>query len=285
MTMKTLLRRLLVVAAGVLALAAPALCDTLELKDGRVIQGKYLGGTQQNIRFLVDNEVKLFPVSEAVAITFTGGALAAETSAPGAPAPEKAVAAAPAAEPARHPSGGTADQKVTVPAGTRIVVRMIDSVDSDKSKVGERFRASLDEDLLVGDVVVAPKNSDVNGRLAEAKQAGHLTGKSELKLELTDVVIGGQRQPIVTGDYDVSGKSRGVNTAEKVGAGAAIGAVIGAIVGGGKGAAIGAGTGAGAGTAIQIFTRGEQVHVPSETRLEFTIEQPFTVRPAKSASR
>ncbi len=168
-------------------------------------------------------------------------------------------------------------QSVTVPAGTRIMIRMIDGVDSSKNHVGDRFRASLEENLVVNGVVVASKGADVYGRLAEAKEAGHIKGKSQLKLELTDISINRQLQPIMTGEYDVAGKSRGSNTAKKVGGGAAAGAIIGAIAGGGKGAAIGAGVGAGAGTAIQVFTRGEQVRVPSETLLEFRIEQPFTV--------
>ena len=83
--------------------------------------------------------------------------------------------------------------------------------------------------------------------------------------------------PIVTGAHDVSGKSRGKNTAEKVGGGAALGALIGAIAGHGKGAAIGAGVGAAAGTTVQVITHGEEVHVPSETDLNFTLEQPVTI--------
>jgi hypothetical protein len=51
------------------------------------------------------------------------------------------------------------------------------------------------------------------------------------------------------------------------------GGLIGAIAGGGRGAAIGAGAGAGAGTAVQVMTKGEQVHVPSETLLEFVLQQ------------
>ena len=154
---------------------------------------------------------------------------------------------------------------------------MIDSVDSDKNNVGDRFRASLEQDFVVDGAVIAQKGSDVYGRLSEAKEAGHIQGKSQLKLELTDVLIANRLQPIVTGDYDVSGSSRGVDTAKKVGVGAVVGTVIGAIAGGGKGAAIGAGVGAGAGTVVQLATKGEQVHVPSETVLNFTIERPFTV--------
>ncbi len=86
----------------------------------------------------------------------------------------------------------------------------------------------------------------------------------------------------MSGDYDVSGSSRGSNTAKKVGVGAVAGTVIGAIAGGGKGAAIGAGVGAGAGAAVQVMTKGEQVHVPSETLLDFRISQAFTVQGAGS---
>ena len=167
-----------------------------------------------------------------------------------------------------------------MPAGTHILVRMIDSVDSDKNNVGDRFRASLEQDFVVDGTLIAPKGADVYGRLAEAKEAGHFEGKAELKLELTDLVINSRMRPIMTGDYEVSGASRGSDTAKKVGVGAVAGTIIGAIAGGGKGAAIGAGVGAGAGAAVQVMTKGEQVHVPSETLLDFRLEQPFTVIPA-----
>jgi hypothetical protein len=154
---------------------------------------------------------------------------------------------------------------------------MIDSVDSDKNHVGDRFRASMEQDFAVDGVVIAPKGTDVYGRLSEAKESGHMQGKSQLKLELTEILIRNRLQPIMTGDYEVSGSSRGSDTAKKVGIGAVAGTVIGAIAGGGKGAAIGAGVGAGAGAAVQVMTKGEQVHVPSETLLDFRISQPFSV--------
>lgn len=248
-----------------LALALPVAADTLELKGGRVVNGKYMGGTQTQVRFQVGGKIELYPVEDIVAITFTGDTRAA------------------AAEPAAEPSGSA--ERVTVPAGTRILVRMIDSVDSEKNKVGDRFRASLEQDLMVGDTLVAPKGTDVYGRLAQATEAGKIAGRSELKLELTDILINQQLQPIVSGDYAVSGKSRGSDSAKKIGGGAALGAVIGAVAGGGKGAAIGAGVGAGAGTTIQVLTRGEQVRVPSETMLEFRIQQSFTVEPARAPAR
>jgi len=259
----------LLVLLGVFVLAVSASADTLEMKDGRVINGKYLGGTQSHVRFQVNGNVELYPVEQVLALTFGGDARkGAEDSG--------AAAKPPAKGSATRRSAGTGS--VTVPAGTSLLVRMIDSVDSEKNKVGDTFRASLEENLTVGDTVVAPKGADVYGRLTEAKEAGHIAGQSELKLELTGIMVNQKLQPIVSGDYAVSGKSRGKQSAERIGGGAALGAIIGAIAGGGKGAAIGAGVGAGAGTAVQVLTRGQQVKVPSETMLEFKLQQPFTAQ-------
>ena len=171
---------------------------------------------------------------------------------------------------------------ITIPAGQSILVRMIDGVDSSKNHVGDIFHASLETDLTLNGALVARKGTDVYGRLAEAKEAGHISGSAELQLELTRMVIDGRDYPLVSSDYTLQGKGRGSNTAKKVGGGAALGAIIGAVAGGGKGAAIGAGVGAGAGGAVQVLTRGQQVKVPSETLLEFRLQQPANVAPVQS---
>ena len=262
-------------ATGALGLlfVGSAVADTLELKDGRVLQGRYLGGTQAVVRFELDGNVQAFSVNDVVALTFThgGGAAAAPAYAP-----------SPASAPAGQGQPVSAGGMVTVPAGQPMLVRMIDSVDSSKNHVGDIFHASLETDLTVNGTLVARKGTDVYGRLAEAKEAGHISGSSELQLELTRMVIDGRDYPVVSSDYTLQGKGRGKNTAEKVGGGAALGAIIGAIAGGGKGAAIGAGVGAGAGGAVQVLTRGQQVKVPSETLLEFRLQQPATVAPVQS---
>jgi hypothetical protein len=272
--MKISARLLAVVAcAGLGCMALSASADTLQMKDGRVIQGRFLGGTQASVQFETKGKIELYNVDDIISVTFTGTPPA--SSAP----PEASTAPPPALVPAPAPTQARAANatSITVPAGTDLLVRMIDSIDSDKNNVGDRFRASLEQDFVVDGVVIATKGTDVYGRLSEAKEAGHFQGKSQLKLELTDILIRNRLQPIMTGDYEVSGSSRGADTAKKVGIGAVAGTVIGAIAGGGKGAAIGAGVGAGAGGAVQVITKGEQVHVPSETLLNFRIEQPFSV--------
>jgi hypothetical protein len=171
---------------------------------------------------------------------------------------------------------------VTVPAGTRISVRTIDDIDSTKNRVGYRFQASLEEALWVDGNVVIPKGADIYGRLEGSKETGTFAGRSELKLELTGIVVNGKTVPLVTGEYQVSGRSKGESTAKRTVGGAAIGGIIGALAGGGKGAAIGAGTGAGLGAGSEVLTKGDQVRIPSETLLDFTLEQSVTIpkRPA-----
>ena len=262
------------IAAAALGLlfAGGTVADTLELKDGRVLQGRFLGGTQALMRFSVNGEVQTFNVTEIVALTFTNN----YASADGGPAPapsQQALGPSSVPAPAPLPAGSP----ITIPAGQPLLVRMIDGVDSKKNNVGDIFHASLETDLNVNGSLVARKGTDVYGRLAEAKEAGHLSGSSELQLELTRMVISGQDYPVVSSDYTLKGKGRGANTAEKVGGGAVLGAIIGGIAGGGKGAAIGAGAGSAAGAGVQVLTRGQQVKVPSETLLEFRLQQPVTV--------
>jgi len=267
--------------AGLGWMAVSASADTLQMKDGRVIQGRFFGGTQASVQFETRGKIELYDVNDIISVTFTGAppASSAPPAASAAPSAPPAPTMPPPAPDVSGPTGMPAANvgAITVPAGSDILVRMIDSIDSDKNHIGDRFRASLEQDFVVDGTLIAPKGSDVYGRLSEAKEAGHIQGKSQLKLELTDILIHNRLQPIMTGDYEVSGSSRGSDTAKKVGIGAIAGTVIGAIAGGGQGAAIGAGVGAGAGAAVQVMTKGEQVHVPSETLLNFQIEQPFSV--------
>jgi outer membrane biosynthesis protein TonB len=191
-----------------------------------------------------------------------------------APAPEPARVAAP---PAPAPPPPPQPKQVEVPAGATITIRMIDGVDSSVNHAGEVFHASLEAPLVVNNEVIVPKGADVFVRLVNASSAGHLTGKSDLKMELIKMDFQGRSYPLVSSTYDISGTSRGKRTAATVGGAAAIGALIGAIAGGGKGAAIGAGVGAGSGGIYQGVTKGKQVKIPSETKLDFQLEAPVTI--------
>jgi hypothetical protein len=168
-------------------------------------------------------------------------------------------------------------KRITVPAGTRILIRTVDAIDSSKQKAGFRFTATLETNLQAEDEVVAPRGTTIHGRLAQASSAGRMSGSSQLTLELTDIVINGTAYPLLTSTYEVKGKGEGSKTAKKVVGGAGLGALIGGIAGGGKGAGIGAAAGAATGTAVAASKKGEQLQIPSESLLEFRLEQPVAL--------
>jgi hypothetical protein len=285
MRTRTISKVLIASAAGLL-FAGMGFADTLELKDGRVLQGRYVGGTQAILRFEVNGDVQTFPTHDIVALTFTRGSGRRSAEPPPPPNNPPSDNPPPDNPPPNNPDDRGAPRgsaysggDFTLPAGQPIMVRMIDGVDSSKNHVGDIFHASLETDLNVNGVLVARRGSDVYGRLASADEGGKFSGKSELQLELTRLVIDGKDYPLLSSDYNLQGKGRGGDTAKKVGGGAALGAIIGGIAAGGKGAAIGAAAGGGAGAGVQILTKGQQVKVPSETLLEFRLQQPTTVTP------
>jgi hypothetical protein len=173
--------------------------------------------------------------------------------------------------PAELPPAPQPAAPVELPAGTRITVRMIDSVDSRVARVGDTFRASVDEPVSVNGTIVIPRNADVVAKLEEDDQSGRLTGRTTLKLVLSSVRVNDRSIDITTSDVVRESGSRGAKTAAAAGGGAVLGAIIGAVAGGGKGAAIGAGSGAAVGTGAEAVSKGERVKVPSETRLDFTL--------------
>jgi hypothetical protein len=185
--------------------------------------------------------------------------------------------AAPAAVAAPAPPSPPQPVTVTVPANSIVTIRTIDGIDSSTNHAGEVFKASLDAPIVVDNRVIVPAGADAYLKLVSASSAGRIAGRSELSLELASIVFQGKTYNVVSSDVKQSGASRGKRSAATIGGGAALGALIGAVAGGGKGAAIGAAVGGGAGTGVQVFTKGQQVKIPSETRLDFTLQQPLDI--------
>ena len=240
--------------------------DSLELKNGSLIKGKFMGGTESEISFQVGSTVQKYNLADIVSLKFDSERAASDQ-------PNPSTGSLPSEPQPSEDAGAKTPAYFTIPAGTRITVRTIDAIDSTQNKVGDRFQASLEEPLRLDGIEIVSRDAGVYGRLAESKESGTFTGRSQLRLELTAFVINGQTVPIVTGEYELTGKSRGASTARRTVGGAAVGSIIGALAGGGKGAAIGAGVGAGAGAGSETITKGDQVRVPSETLIEFTLQQ------------
>lgn len=240
---------------SIVVLAASVQADVLELKNGKVLTGTYVGGTAGTIRFQTSEGVQVIETGQSLALTFTAGQAAA---APGSGAPV-APAAAPSA-----PAAST----VSVPAGTTLLVRMMDGASSNDTK-GKRFTTTLEGDLIINGQMVAKAGTKVYGRVENAERAGRYRGQSMLDLRLTELTVGGTFVPIMTGPYGQAGE----RSIRKTARGAAAGAAIGAIADGGDGAAKGAAIGA----VASGIKKGQPIVVSPGTVLEFTLQQPLTV--------
>lgn len=216
------------------------------------------------------------PVAEPVDSTPSQDTTAAATQAP---PPPITPAAAPAPPPPQPPPPPPPPQPITVtiPEGTVVSVRTIDAIDSKTSSAGETFQASLDAPVVVGDQVVLPKGLNARLKIVDASSAGRFKGSSELTVSLDTITYQGKTYSFASSDVQEKGASRGKRSAEVIGGAAALGALIGGLAGGGKGAAIGAGVGAGGGTAVQASTHGQQVKIPSESKLDFTLHSPVDI--------
>jgi hypothetical protein len=201
--------------------------------------------------------------------------------------PPAAVTPQPEAQPTppAPPPPPPPPQKVTIPAGTQLSVRLNDPLSSEINKVGDSFHGSLSTPIVIDGETVIPSGADVVGRVANVQSAGRFAGQSLLTLELTSVSVNGRTYNVQTNQWSRQGKGEGKNTATKVGIGTAAGAILGGIIGGGKGAAIGAASGAGAGTGVSAAKKGEQIKLGPEAVLNFQTINTLTVIPQNNNNR
>jgi hypothetical protein len=239
-----------------LAIVQAASADTLHLRSGESVAGVFLGADTREIKFAGSNgQSKTYALSSVESVAF---------EVPPRPTPAPAPSSMP--------------NTATVLAGTPIYVRLVDSLDTGTTRTGALFTATLDSNLEANGVVVAREGATVHGKVIKSQNARRLTGKSEMQLELTNIVINGAAQPISTSGFQQTGKSEGAQTAKKTLGGAGLGAAIGAISGdAGKGAAIGATAGLG----VALVKKGQPIRFPSETLLEFSLKQPTTLPVSK----
>jgi hypothetical protein len=260
------------IATLAIALVALGSADTLTLRSGQVLHGQYVGGDARHIRFAVGDRVETYLIDDVDSLKF-GSGQARNNDPDRSPVPDPAQPVAPD-DPAPQSQAPPPAPGPQISVGTVLTVRMIDAVDSDQSRLGQTFRASVDEPILIDGQTVIPRGADATAKLVEDKEAGKFTGRTVLTLELIEVTANGHLIDVTTGDVSQASGSRGAKTAKVVGGTTALGAIVGALAGGGKGAAIGAASGAAVGGGVQLVTHGERVRIPSETRLNFTLHQP-----------
>jgi len=242
------MRKIIKFAGAFIAILATTilLADTIELADGTVLQGDFVGSSNGIIMFDTGDGIEAFPQSEVVGLYFSSGVDTA----------------------AKLMQANSVGQ-VTVPAGTRLVIRTSDTIDSNQHSAGHRFRGQLEGALVVDGITVAPSGTFVHGRIAQAQQARRATGSSELTVEFTDIMIDDQLFPISTGDLSAQTDGEAGRTVRRT----ARAAAVGGLIGGSSGARTGARVGVGA----SILTSGASVNIPRGTIVETTLSAALTV--------
>ena len=169
-------------------------------------------------------------------------------------------------------------ERVVIPAGTVLTVRLGQAVGSKISNSGDSFAAALAQPVVVGGATVIPSGADAEGTVVQAAPLGRFKGGAVLSLALTSVTVNGTPHQVQTAAVSRTEKGKGKRSAVMIGGGAGLGALIGGLTGGGKGAAIGAAAGAGAGTAGTAFTGNKNIVLPAESTLSFQLTQPLELR-------
>jgi hypothetical protein len=168
---------------------------------------------------------------------------------------------------------------ILLDADTVLDVTLDQTVGSKTNSEGDHFRASLASPIVVGDKVVLPAGTKVDGSVTLAHSAGRFKGHAALGLALDSITVNGTTYAIQATSVDRAGKGRGKRTGVGAGGGAVLGLLVGGLAGGGKGAAIGAAAGAGAGVAGAAYTGNRDIAFPAETRLSFKLTQPLSITP------
>jgi len=183
----------------------------------------------------------------------------------------------------------------TLPQNQYFRLRMNETVSSERSRVGDRFKATVVTPVYASGVEVVPAGSIVEGRVTSSSAARTRGREGRVAVVFDTLVlpdgtrhrldgvlteVQDDRKAQVDAENQVSGRSSETRNIEYVGGGAVGGAILGGVIGGGKGAGIGAAVGAGAGVAGAMLNKGNAAEMRSGTEMGMTTTRPlvFQVR-------
>ena len=223
------------------------MADTLELSDGTILEGDFVGSSNGIIMFNTGDGIEAYPEDQVAGVFFSSGAENALAQASAPPAPV-----------------------LTVPAGTRMVIRTVEDVDTRRHGAGHRFRGQLENALVADGVTVAPRGTFVHGVIVAASSAGNVAGSASLSMEFSDILINDDLYPIATTALQAQSANEAGRTVGRTARAAAVGALIDGKSGARTGMKVGAG--------VSVLTSGASINVPRGTLLETALRTPLVVQ-------
>lgn len=226
------------------------------------------------------NKATTLPAGQIPAAAAGTNPSTAANTAPGNPAnaanqaPANPAQAKPAAEPA-----------LVLPRGTRLQVRLNQTIDVKHSASGDRFSGVLAEPIVEGNIVAVPSGSAASGEVLVAHKRGHFKGKSVLALTLTRLEVNGAVYRIDTSNLARTKKGKGKRSAAFIGGGAGMGMLIGGLATGGVGLLVGGLAGGGAGALGAAFTGNGDLSIPAESVVTFRLQDALTLSPETQVSQ
>ena len=210
------------------------------------------------------------------------------------------TATAPAAQPAAAP----APQTFTVPAGTKVLLSLKSAINTKTAQQGDGVYLVSSFPVVGKSRIMIPVGVYVQGVVDRVVRPGRVKGRAQLDLHFTTMIfpngqvvevpgvlnsLPGSDGPKVKGNEgtveQAGNKGRDVANVLK---GAAIGAgggVIGGAASGdvGKGVGYGSAAGAAAGLIYTLFTRGNDIVIPTGTSVEMVLQRPLVLQESQLA--
>jgi hypothetical protein len=240
--MKREINRLILISIFLIfTLSSLIFADTIVLKDGKVLEGTFKGGSEEIIKFEVDGKVQEISLYDVKTVNFS-------LRQPPAPPP-------------------SAEGPVTLPAGTTLMVKLTDKVSTASYKKGTTFTAALDNAVVFNGQTVVPAGAKMYGTVIESR-GGRVIGGSKIVIQFNQISVNGQLVQVAIDP--IGGEAGKGGTMKMVGAGALVGAAFGGSSGAGKGAAI-------AGGAALLSARGNHIEIPAGTIAQVVLAQPAQI--------
>jgi hypothetical protein len=204
--------------------------------------------------------------------------------------------------PALTQTSSASATSITVPAGTKVPLRLMHGLNTKNVRVGDGVYASTSFPVALDNKIAIPVGTYVQGVVTEVKRGGHIKGRAELQVHFRTMIFPNGYTVSLPGAIESAPDANVGHVKDKEGkieaegqkgekaataaSTAATGAVIGGLSRGVKGGLIGGGIGGALGLGIASIARGNDVKIEPGSTLEMVIERPITLDEARlSASR